>query len=255
MLAILSPAKTQDFSKQSYTTKATQPQLLSEAEELIKILKKKSRNEIGELMHVSDKIADLNFTRFQEFSTPFTKTNAKQSLLAFQGDVYRPIDIEHYSAEDFAFAQDHIRSISGLYGYLRPLDLMQAYRLEMKTKLQNTMGKDLYSFWGSKITNLMNKELKKYAYKEVVNLASNEYAKAIQFKELNADIITPVFKEKKGRDYKVIAIYSKLARGMMADFIVKKRIDTATGLKKFTTTGYKYSATDSNEKEWVFLRG
>ena len=205
-------------------------------------------------MDVSDKIAELNYERFQQFSTPFSTENARQALFAFKGDVYTGIDIENYNCKELDFAQDHLRILSGLYGLLRPLDLIQPYRLEMKTKLKNPRGKDLYTFWGDRLAKELTKELESQKQAVLVNLASNEYFKAINKKELKADIITPVFKEHKNGKYSVIAIFAKKARGMMSDFIIKNKIEDPERLKTFKQEGYEFSEPQSKGNELVFIR-
>lgn len=254
MITIISPAKTQDFSAQDITKEFTEPSFLKESERLVKELKKKSAKKICELMDVSENIAALNYNRFQNFSTPFTPDNAKQALLSFKGDVYTDIDIDNYSTKEFDFAQNHLRILSGLYGLLKPLDLIQPYRLEMKIKLKNPRGKDLYEFWGDRITKAINEDLKKNKDAVLVNLASNEYFKAVKPKKINTDIITPIFKDNSNGQYKIIAFYAKRARGMMANFIIKNGIKNPEALKTFQEAGYEYSEPLSNEKEWVFIR-
>ncbi|MGB3588082.1 MAG: peroxide stress protein YaaA [Tunicatimonas sp.] len=257
MLTILSPSKTQDFSDSSINGSKlpnSTPALLNESEKLMQELEKKSVNDIAELMGVSEKIATLNHERFQQFSLPFTEENARQSLLAFKGDVYTDIAVEEYTKQEFAFAQNHLRIISGLYGLLRPLDLMQPYRLEMKTSLENSRGENLYKFWGSRITEQLNNALQTQENKVLVNLASNEYFKSIDIKQLVGEIITPVFKEYKEGKYKIVAIYAKRARGKMANFIIRQAIDEPNQLKTFTDGGYEYSDSLSSEREWVFIR-
>jgi cytoplasmic iron level regulating protein YaaA (DUF328/UPF0246 family) len=254
MLAIISPAKTQDFSDQKFTDTYSDPAFLKESEKLIKELKKKSATSISQLMEVSSNIAELNYERYQKFETPFTPDNSKQALLAFNGDVYTDIDIENFTKKEFEFAQDHLRILSGLYGILKPLDLIQPYRLEMKIKLKNSRGKNLYEFWGNRITKAINSDLEKSKKPCLVNLASQEYFKAIDTKKINSEIITPTFKENKNGEYKIIAIYAKRARGMMANFIIKNKLKNAEKLKTFVEGGYEYSERLSTEKEWVFIR-
>lgn len=254
MTIIISPAKTQDFSAHNTTHIFSEPVFLNESLKLVKALKKQSPKEIASLMSVSDKIAELNYDRFKNFKTPFTPDNAKQALLAFKGDVYTDIDIDNYSQEDFEFAQQHLRIISGLYGLLKPLDLIQPYRLEMKIKLGNPRGKDLYEFWGDRITKELNKLMDK-PNPTLVNLASTEYFKAVNPKLLKGKIITPVFKDHKDGAYKIIAFYAKRARGMMTDFIIKNRIDNVEKIKTFQEAGYEYSEPLSTAQEWVFIRG
>ncbi|MEM9672619.1 MAG: peroxide stress protein YaaA [Bacteroidota bacterium] len=257
MLTILSPSKTQDFSDNSVNVKdlpTSQPVLLNESQKLVKELRKKSVTDIEQLMSVSEKIATLNHERYQHFSVPFTEDNARQALLAFKGDVYTDIAVDEYSELEFAFAQDHLRIISGLYGLLRPLDLMQPYRLEMKTPLTNSRGDNLYKFWGDRITEQLNAALQNQDTPVLVNLASNEYFKSIDTRQLTGEVVTPVFKEHKDGKYKVVAIYAKRARGKMANFIIRNAIDQPEQLKTFTDGGYEFSYSLSSEKEWVFIR-
>lgn len=257
MLTILSPSKTQDFSDNSVSIEdlpISQPALLGESQKLVKELCKKSVTDIEQLMSVSEKIATLNHERYQHFSVPFTQENARQALLAFKGDVYTDIAVDDYSEQEFAFAQDHLRIISGLYGLLRPLDLMQPYRLEMKTSLENPRGDNLYKFWGDRITEQLNEALRTQDTQVLINLASNEYFKSIDTKQLAGEVVTPVFKEHKDGKYKVVAIYAKRARGKMANFIIRNSIDQPEQLKTFTDGGYEFSDSLSSEKEWVFIR-
>lgn len=254
MIAIISPSKTQDFSSNGQPAEFTQPQFIDQSEMLVKELRKKKTTEIKSLMEVSDKIADLNYARYKEFKTPFSPEDAKQALYAFKGDVYTGIDTENYKAQDLEFAQNHLRILSGLYGLLRPLDLIQPYRLEMKIKLKNRRGKDLYSFWGNRLTAALNKDFEEQQNKVLINLASNEYFKALDKKKLKAKIITPVFKEHKNGKYSVIAIFAKKARGMMTDFIIKNKTEEAEELKTFSQEGYEYSEQLSQGNEWVFIR-
>lgn len=257
MLTILSPSKTQDFSDgQSKAVQhlSTEPALLAESEALVKELKKKSIGDIVRLMDVSENIATLNYNRYRDFSTPFTTYNAKQTLLTFKGDVYTDIAVDEYTTEDFEFAQQHLCILSGLYGLLKPLDLIQPYRLEMKTPLKNPRGKDLYQFWGDRITEQLNQWLEKQNSKVLINLASQEYFKALDVRKMQGEIITPVFKENKGNVYKTVAIHAKRARGMMANYIIRHRIDEPESIKGFAEAGYQYSEPHSQEKEWVFVR-
>ncbi len=254
MLILISPAKTQDFDSAPQTKKHTTPVFLEESEELIKELRKLDEKEIGELMHVSEAIAELNFGRYKAWDPKFTTKNAKQALLAFKGDVYRPFHLDNYTEEDFKFAQEHLRMLSGLYGILRPLDLMQAYRLEMKIPLKNKQGKDLYAFWGDKIAKELSKDLKKQGDNTIINLASMEYFKATAPGQKDWNIITPVFKEKKEDGYKMVAIFAKKARGMMSDYIIQNRITKTEDLKGFNVENYKFNKALSSEKELVFTR-
>ena len=205
-------------------------------------------------MKVSAKIADLNFDRYETWSTPFTQDNAKQAMLAFKGDVYTGLDAETFSAADFKFAQQHLRMLSGLYGLLRPLDLMQPYRLEMGTKLDTDAGKNLYEFWGSTITDGINKQLKKIKSDYLVNLASNEYFKSVKPKEVNGEIITPDFKEFKNGDYKMIGIYAKKARGMLSRYIIQNQLTDPEDIKSFDEDGYRYNKKLSRGNNFIFTR-
>ena len=257
MLTILSPSKSQDFADDSLDIqklKYSEPALLQESGQLVEELRQKSVEDLQELMSVSEKIASLNYERYQNFTTPFSPDNARQALLAFKGDVYTDIAIHDYSKDDFAFAQQHLRILSGLYGLLKPLDLIQPYRLEMKTKLPNQRGKNLYQFWDDRITQQLKAALQGHKSKVLVNLASNEYYKSLQPDALEGEVVTPVFKENKDGKYKVVAIHAKRARGKMANFIIRQRVDQAEQLKTFSEGGYEYSDNLSSEKEWVFVR-
>lgn len=254
MLVVISPAKTLDYETPAKTSTFTTPDFLDDSAELIDTLKELSPAQLAKLMSISDKLAGLNAARFGSWSLPFDPDNAKQALLAFKGDVYTGLDAESFKAADFKFAQKHLRILSGLYGLLRPLDLMQAYRLEMGTKLQNSKGKDLYAFWDNKITEQINSQLKKQKNPVLVNLASNEYFKSIKPKNLTGEVITPVFKEYKNGQYKVIAFFAKKARGMMSAYIIKNKITDPDAIKDFDDDGYAYNKKLSSSKEWVFTR-
>jgi uncharacterized protein len=254
MLMVISPAKKLDVESPSTVKKNTQPLLLPDAEQLIDELKKLAPQEVSSLMHISDKLGTLNYDRYQEWQLPFTPDNAKQAILTFKGDVYVGLDAESLSKSELDFAQQHLSILSGLYGVLRPLDLMQAYRLEMGTRFENTRGNNLYAFWGDKITQQLNKQLKKNKSQTLVNLASTEYFKSVDISSLNADIVTPIFKDEKNGVYKIISFYAKKARGLMAAYAIKNGITDAKGLKRFTVDGYAYQADQSNDKEWVFTR-
>ncbi|WP_300494263.1 peroxide stress protein YaaA, partial [uncultured Methylophaga sp.] len=225
MLTVISPAKTLDFDTPVSTNKYSEPRFLDQSQQLIEQLKKLSSQEIANLMKISDKLAGLNMVRFQQWQTPFTEENAKQAILAFKGDVYTGLAAETLDDKGLDFAQQHLRILSGLYGVLRPLDLMQPYRLEMGTPFQNDAGRDLYSFWGDKIRQSLEGEP---ALKDgvLINLASNEYFKAVDAKKLNATIITPVFKDWKNGQYKMISFYAKKARGLMSRYIIDQQINT-----------------------------
>ena len=254
MLILISPAKTLDFDTPATTATATQPELLAEAEGLIGQLRQLAPAQIASLMKLSDKLAALNAARYGQWATPFTVANAKQALLAFKGDVYTGLAADSLSEADLAFAQRHVRILSGLYGVLRPLDLMQPYRLEMGTKLANPRGKDLYAFWGGTLTERVNQLLQTEGYDTLVNLASHEYFRSIQPRALQARLITPVFKDQKNGQYKIISFYAKKARGLMSRYAIDRRIEDAEQLKGFDAEGYYFAPRHSSEREWVFLR-
>ena len=250
MLAIISPSKTQDFSECNIDS-YTQTRQIDNSDQLIGILKNKSKSQISKLMSLSEKLSALNFDRFQKFKLPFTLDNAKQAILAFKGDVYNGINAPELSSEDLEFAQGKVRMLSGLYGVVRPLDLIQPYRLEMGTKLSNAKGGDLYDYWGSEISSVLNDDEPDL----IINLASNEYFKAIDKKTLNANILDIVFKEKKGDSYKVIGIYAKRARGLMVNYIIRNRLESPEALKDFSDEGYHFDKELSTDSSWVYLRG
>jgi cytoplasmic iron level regulating protein YaaA (DUF328/UPF0246 family) len=254
MLIVISPAKTLDYETAPVVKKNTMPVHLQRSAQLVAAARELSPDQMGNLMGISDKLAQLNHQRFMNWGEPFTTNNAKQALLAFKGDVYTGLDAESMAAADFNFAQKHLRILSGLYGLLRPLDLMQAYRLEMGLKFNNPEGKNLYEFWGSEITDSLNKQLKSLKSDVLVNLASNEYFRAVQPAALNAEIITPVFKDLKSGKYRVISFFAKKARGHMARYIIDQRLDDVAGIKKFRVGGYRYNRDLSTARDWVFTR-
>ncbi|WP_105258212.1 peroxide stress protein YaaA [Pseudoalteromonas sp. T1lg88] len=255
MITVISPAKNLDYETAAPVATHSQPELLAYSEELISVCRDLTPQQIGSLMKISDKLAGLNAARFSEWSQPFNSDNAKQAIFAFNGDVYTGLEASTLSADALDYAQGHLRILSGLYGVLKPLDLMQAYRLEMGTKLENPKGTNLYQFWGSIIAEKLNEVLAQSGAKQLINLASNEYFKAVDKKALNADIITPVFKDCKNGQYKVISFYAKKARGMMARYIMENKVETLVQLKEFTTAGYYFSAEATvKENEPVFLR-
>ncbi len=254
MIITLSPSKGQDFEAPAKTKKHTTPISLDDSQLLIKELRKVKTGELQEMMSISENIAKLNVARVKNFKTPFTTSNAKQAVFAFKGDVYSGIDIEKFSAADLDYAQKHLRILSGLYGYLRPLDLIQPYRLEMKTKLKNPRGDNLYQFWGESITERLNKELAKQQEPILVNLASNEYFKSVKLKLLKGRLLNINFKETKDGKTRIVAIFAKRARGMMTNYILRNRIEKPEDLKKFKEGGYKFSKTDSDDKQWTFER-
>ncbi|AQA17385.1 peroxide stress protein YaaA [Halioglobus japonicus] len=254
MLTVISPAKTLDYDTPPTTRKSTQPQFLAQAEQLVEDARQLSPDDIRSLMGVSENIAELNHARFMNWGTPFTLDNAKQAVLAFKGDVYTGLEAETLTASQLTFAQKHLCILSGLYGLLRPLDLMQPYRLEMGLKFANSGGKNLYEFWGTDITGLLQKHLKKSGSAVLVNLASNEYFKSVKSRELEADIVTPVFKDLKGGKYKVISFYAKKARGQMARYIIDNELNDPEALKKYKVDGYKYNRAESSARDLVFTR-
>lgn len=251
MLVVISPAKKLDYSSPIEAPLLSQPALLDHAEELSQGLKKLAPQDVSSLMHLSDKLGTLNYQRFQEWQIPFNSDNARAAVLAFKGDVYQGLAADNMSAADLHWAQDHLRILSGLYGVLRPLDLMQAYRLEMGTKFANQRGKDLYQFWGDIITG----ELNRVGSSVLVNLASNEYFKSVRKKDIAARIVTPVFMDKKDDKYKIISFYAKKARGLMSRYIIQNRITEIEQINQFDSDGYQYNAALSEADAPVFLRG
>ena len=253
MLMVISPAKTLDYESPLATNDYTRPDFLDDACELIDQLKELEPHQVSNLMNISDKLGQLNARRFRDWHTPFTPDNARQAVLAFKGDVYTGLGAESFSPKDFDFAQAHLRMLSGLYGILKPLDLMQTYRLEMGTRFENSRGKDLYAFWGNRITNELNRLL--VADDGVlINLASNEYFKSVNRKDLEGRLITPQFKDWKNGQYKMISFYAKKARGLMCRFAIQNRITQASDLKGFNLEGYYFSEDQSDNNNWVFLR-
>ena len=254
MLITLSPSKGQDFEQAAPTQTHSVPDQLDDSIVLAKTLKNYSANKIKDLMSISDNLSELNHQRFQDFETPFTAQNAKQALFAFKGDVYSGINTTSMNQADYEYAQEHLRILSGLYGSLKPLDLIQPYRLEMKTKLKTRRGDNLYQFWGESITDLLNESLKSQKQKVIVNLASQEYWKSVKPKQLNGEVINVAFKENKDGKSRIIAIFAKKARGMMADFIIRNRIESVEGLKDFNYEGYQYDDKVSTDSLFVFSR-
>lgn len=254
MLHVISPAKTLDFDTPPTTERHSQPRFLDHSQELIEQLRKLSPVQVSKLMSISDKLGDLNARRFLEWQLPFTPLNAKQAVLAFKGDVYTGMEADTFAPADLDQAQSRLRILSGLYGLLRPLDLIQPYRLEMGTGFANKRGKNLYHFWGDLITDQLNAELAERSDKQLVNLASNEYWGAVNTKKLNVEVITPVFKDRKNGQYKIISFFAKKARGMMSAYIVRNRLEYAEQLKDFDTGGYAYNPAMSSPSEWVFTR-
>jgi uncharacterized protein len=254
MLIVISPAKNLDYDSPLPALKTSQPQLLEHAQTLIQSLRELAPHQVSELMHISDNLGQLNFDRYQAWRTPFTKRNARPAVLAFAGDVYQGMAAHAFNAEDFAFAQQHLRILSGLYGVLRPLDLMQPYRLEMGTRLANSRGQDLYAFWGGTVTEAINQQIKKIRASVLINLASQEYFHAIKTKDLSVPVIEPVFKDWKNGEYKIISFFAKKARGLMSAYIVKNRLTASDDLKQFNAAGYEYNQAMSSGNQWVFIR-
>jgi cytoplasmic iron level regulating protein YaaA (DUF328/UPF0246 family) len=256
MIIVLSPAKSLDYETPAHISKHTIPDFVDDAEQLIGELRRYSPQQIASLMDISDALAHLNFERYADWSPRFHAGNAKQAVLAFNGDVYEGFDAKTLSAADLDYAQRHVRVLSGLYGVLRPLDLLQPYRLEMGTRLPNPRGKDLYAFWGERITEALNAQLhrNKSAERVLVNCASTEYFKSVRPKRLDARVVTPVFEDWKGGRYKIISFHAKRARGLMARFAVENRIDSPEQLKDFAVEGYAFDPAASNDATFVFRR-
>ncbi|MCJ8169780.1 peroxide stress protein YaaA [Atopomonas sediminilitoris] len=254
MLMVLSPAKNLDYTTAPHTDRFSQPEHLAQAQDLINLLRELAPQEIAQLMKLSDKLAGLNAARYAQWHQPFTPSNAKPALLAFNGDVYTGLDAASLNDEDLTFAQRHLRILSGLYGVLRPLDLMQAYRLEMGTKLANPNGKDLYAFWGNQISQWLNHALDEQGDNILLNLASNEYFSAVKKQTLKARIINTEFRDFKNGQYKIISFYAKKARGLMARYVITERITAPEALQSFNAEGYYFSPEHSSVDTLVFLR-
>ena len=254
MLAIISPAKTLDFESTVRNLPVSQPRLTDYSEQLIEICRKLSPQDIASLMSISDKLAGLNAARFAEWSKSHNEKNARAAIFAFKGDVYTGLDVNSLSDEDISFAQTHLRMLSGLYGLLQPLDLMQPYRLEMGTKLTTPKGKDLYAFWGNTITQAVQQAIDAQGDDLLVNLASEEYYKSIKPGRLNAQIVKPIFLDYKNGKYKTVSFYAKKARGLMCRYMIQNRLTQVEQLKDFDLNGYWFDETASTEKEFVFKR-
>ena len=253
MIIVISPSKTLDFSSNPFHTH-TVPRQLVQSQQLIDTARQLSPEDIAKLMKISEKLSLLNWQRYLDFEQPFHLENAKQALLAFKGDVYGGIDSDNYTSDDFSFAQKHLRILSGLYGALKPLDLIQPYRLEMGTQLKNSQGKNLYEFWDTQVTELLNQDFADDPEPLLINLASNEYFKVIKAKVLNAKVLNLAFKENKAGTYKTIGIHAKRARGLMTNFIIKSRLTDAEQIKSFNEANYVFNESLSSDKEWVFSR-
>lgn len=257
MLIVISPAKSLDYDSPLATKKFSEPEMLDQSAELVSVMAKKSPDEISSLMSVSTTLGELNFQRFQDWELPFTTDNARQALLAFNGDVYTGMDAASaFSERDFTHAQKTLRILSGLYGVLRPLDLMQPYRLEMGTRLSTDRGSNLYDFWGMTITDRLNTDIAASpGAKVLVNLASQEYFGSVQTGQLDADVVAPVFLDAKGDgDYKIVSFFAKRARGAMAGWIIQNRIKTRSGLSEFDGMGYRFDSERSTPTSPTFIR-
>lgn len=253
MLMLISPAKSLDMQAACPKIDPTHARFLDDSQQLIDQLQEFTPEEIKNLMGISEKLSELNYQRFQSW-TQLADAEQCLTLFAFKGDVYQGLAAETFSVDEVEFAQQHLRILSGLYGLLRPLDLMQAYRLEMGTKLKNRYGANLYAFWGDKIAELIKADMPAKEAPELVNLASNEYFKAVKPKLIDGSLITPVFKDFKNGHYKIISFYAKKARGMMVNYAIKHKITQAEELKNFTSAGYRYADELSDTKQWVFIR-
>lgn len=254
MLLVLSPAKTLDYESPLLTKKHSLPEMIDDSKELIDELANKAPGDIAKLMHLSENLAELNFERYQDWSTEFTSENARPAVLAFKGDVYMGMDVAQYSERDFTHAQKVVRILSGLHGVLRPLDLMQPYRLEMGTDLKNPRGKNLYEFWGNKVTDRLNADLAERKSSTLVNLASIEYFSVVKPAALDAKVVSPVFLDEKNGDYKIISFFAKRARGVMASWIVQNRVKSARALKDFDGMGYSFDPERSTPEKPTFIR-
>lgn len=254
MLTVISPAKTLDFETPALTDEFTQPAYLRQSRQLIKQLRKFSADDLSTLMGVSSNIANLNADRFRQWKTPFKPENARQALFAFKGDVYIGLDAYSMNENNIKFAQEHLRMLSGLYGLLRPLDLMQPYRLEMGTRLNTDLGDNLYQFWDNRITDAVNRELKSMDSPILINLASNEYFKSIKTKAIKGDIVTPVFKEYHKGKYQIISFFAKKARGLMSRYIIDHELTDVESIKDFNIEGYAFDEALSRGNDWVFSR-
>ena len=256
MLIVVSPAKSLDYESKLNKRKFSQPAFLEESAQLVKELKKLQPHDLSDLMNISDALAEENFQRYSDWHTPFSLKNARQAIFAFRGDVYLGLKAEEFGTSDLNFAQNHLRILSGLYGILKPLDLMQPYRLEMGRQFGINGAKNLYEFWGSKLTESLNAEFSEQPQNQrlLVNLASNEYFSSLQTKSIGADIVTPQFKDWASGKYRVLSFFAKKARGEMAAFIIKKKLKKAEQLKSFDIDGYRFDEEESSSNKLVFKR-
>lgn len=255
MLTVLSPAKTLDYESKLPTRKFSTPRMTEETRELVGVMATKTPADLRGLMDISDELAQLNHERFQTFETEFNRSNSRPAVVAFKGDVYMGLNVDEFGERDFTYAQKHLRILSGLYGVLRPLDLMQPYRLEMGTALETDYGDDLYGYWGSKITDSLNADLEQYRTKVLINLASKEYFSAVRPDELDAKIVSPVFRDFNRGEYRIISFFAKRARGEMAAWMIRNKIKSVRGLREFGGMGYQYSQAHSTSTKPTFIRG
>ncbi len=254
MLIVISPAKTLDYSSPLTTELSSMPDFIDDSAELVERMRELSPPEIERLMGISKKLADLNFGRFLNWNRQISHDNARQAVLAFKGDVYVGLEAGRFSDDELHYAQAHLRILSGLYGVLKPLDLMQPYRLEMGTRITTNRGGNLYEFWGDKPTQALNNQLRTLKSHTLLNLASREYFKVINPERLDAEVVTPVFKDRRKGTYKIISFFAKKARGLMSAWVIQNRIQNTTDLKKFALDGYRYCDASSQVNELVFLR-
>ena len=254
MIIVISPAKSLYDHSPIQFEKFTQADFLPEAEKIVAVMKKKKPAKLGKLMEISPKLAELNYHRFQEWSLPFSPENSCQAILMFNGDVYHGLKAETFSLSEFETAQQHLRILSGVYGLLKPLDLIQPYRLEMGTNIAIARKKNLYEFWKAKITTKLNEEMRETDQKVLINLASNEYFSAIDTKKLKSRIITPSFKEHKDGQYQMVSFFAKKARGLMSRFIIQNQISDPEEIKAFDMEGYYFNSQLSRADNWIFTR-
>jgi cytoplasmic iron level regulating protein YaaA (DUF328/UPF0246 family) len=251
----MNSSKTLDFQQKAKIPKHTLPELKTDADLLVQDLRQLSTADFSKLLKTSEKLTKLNVERYAGWQTQVNESNAKQALLAFKGDIYSGMEVDDYQIKDFNFAQKHVRILSGLYGILRPLDLIQPYRLEMATNLATARGKNMYEFWGTKINEILQALLKQAKSDTLVNLCSMEYFKAIKSDRLEAQVITPAFKEFRDGTYRFITLYAKKARGMMCNYIIRNQLKEANDLKSFDVAGYRFNQKISSDEQWVFTRG
>lgn len=254
MIILLSPAKNLDTKQYDFAFPSTSPDFLDQSQKLINNLKRKSIKSIGNLMTINSKIAAINKERYLSWEQPFNNDNAKPAIFAFRGEVYIGLDAKSFKQKDLDYAQDHLRILSGLYGLLRPLDLMQPYRLEMGTSLKVNRSKNLYEFWDNKLASALEKSLGEHKHPVLIHLASDQYFESVQPKTLKLSVIRPVFKELRGDKLKSIHVYAKRARGLMANYIIKNRIENPEDIKKFSVDRYQFKPDLSSDKEWLFVR-